>query len=171
MHSVHRARGKILFEVFCALSLAASFASAWDQTGSSALLASAAIVALFAIYWSFGMFARDRVEVAAQLAATVADAPEAEVQIAVREEVLAREPEVPSEPEPVAAKPKKQRARKAQKAAVVATVVERPEPVVIEEPVSDGLPLEQLFDAQPFARQARPAFGRRARGPRPLSAV
>jgi hypothetical protein len=175
MHSLHRARGKVLFEVLCALSLAASFAGAWDQTGSSALLASASIMALFAIYWSFGLFARDRVDVTAQPTAAVAqptavaaDAREAEVQTAVQEEVFACEPEVLAEPEPVAARPKKQRARKAQKAAaVVAPVVESPERVANEEPVFDGPPLEQLFDPQPFVRQPR-AFGRKERGPRPL---
>jgi hypothetical protein len=171
MHSQHRARGKVLFEVFCALSLAASFAGAWDQTGSSALLASASITALFAIYWSFGLFARDRVDVVAQPTAAVADAHEAEVQTAVREEVFACEPEVLAEPEPVAARPKKQRARKAQKAAAVVAPVVEPEPVAVVVPVSDGLPIEQLFDPQPFVRQPRSAFGRKERGPRPLSAV
>ena len=171
MQSQHRARGKVLFEVFCALSLAASFVSAWDQTGSSALLASASIMALFAIYWSFGLVARDPVDDAAQRTAAAADAQEAEVQSALQEDVLARELEFPSEPEPVTAGPKKPRARKAQKvAAVVAPVVEPPEPIAIVEPVSDGPPLEQLFDPQPFVRQPR-AFGRKARGPRPLPAA
>lgn len=188
MHSQHRARGKILFEVFCALSSAASFVSAWDQTASSALLASASIMALFAIYWSFGLFARGRAEDVAQPTAAIADAPvvdvapqpvaavaetqEVDVQSVVPEDVFAREPDLPGKPEPVSAKPKKRRAPKAQKAAaVVAPAVERPEPGAIEEPVSDGLHLEQLFDPQPFARQARPAFGRKSRGPRPLSAA
>src|SRR5688572_1340198 len=102
MHSHRRARGKVLFEALCALGLAASFAGAWVETGSSALLASASIVALFAVYWSFGLVARDRVEVPAQPSVAVADIrePEAEVET-VREEVFARVPEVPSEPEPV----------------------------------------------------------------------
>ncbi len=176
MHRHHRARGKTLFEVLCALSLAASFAGAWDQTGSSALLASAAIMALFAFYWSFGLFARDRGDEAAQPIGAVADAHEPGVEIAVQQEVFAcesealaePEPEVVAVPEPVAAAPKKRPARKAKKAA---PVVEQPEPVAIEAPVSDGLPLEPLFDPQPFVRQARPAFGRKARGPRPLSAA
>ena len=185
MHSHHRARGKILFEVLCALSLAASLAAAWDQTGSSALLASASIVALFALYWSFGLFARRRVDVAqpaavvAQPTATVpqpisalVEALKAEVQPAAQEEIFAREAVVPSEPEPAAAAPKKRPARKAKKAAtVVAPVVERPEPVAVGEPAPEPFPLEQLFDPQPFVRQARPAFGRKARGPRPLSAA
>lgn len=183
MHSHQRPRGKVLFEVFCALALAASFAGAWDQTGSSALLASAAIMALVATYWSFGLIAREPIVDAAQPTAPVAEATvemaqptvavaephESEVITAVHEEAFAYEPEVPTEPEPVAAAPKKRPARKAKKAAaVVAPVVELPEPVNIEEPAYDGPPLEQLFDPQPFVRQPR-AFGRKSRGPRPMS--
>ncbi len=171
MHRHRRSRGKILFEVFCALALAASFAGAWDQTGSSALLGSAAVIALFALYWSFGLFAREPLGEAAQLPAAVAETQEAELEPAVQAEVFAFEPEVLTEPEPAAAEPKKRRARKAQKVdAVVAPVVAPPEPVTIEELVFDGPPLEQLFDPQPFVRQPR-AFGRKARGPRPLPAA
>ncbi len=170
MHSHRRARGKVLFEALCALGLAASFAGAWAETGSSALLASASIVALFAVYWSFGLAARDRVEEPAQPPVTMAEAPEAKVEPAVREEVLVRAPEIPAEPEPVAPAPKKRAARKTKKAAAdVAPVVEPSEPVAIAPQVSNGLPLEQLFDVQPRVREPRPAFGRKARGPRPLS--
>ena len=125
-------------------------------------------MALFALYWSFGLFARDRYEVVAQPIAAVVDAPQAEVEIVAPEAVFACEPEVVAEPEPVAEPPRKRPARRARKAAaVVAPMVERPEPVAIEEPVLDGPPLEQLFDAQPFVRQPR-AFGRKERGPRPV---
>jgi hypothetical protein len=165
MHSHQRARGKILFEAFCALSLAATFAGAWDQTGSSALLASASIMALVAIYCLFGLASRNRADQIAQPTAVVANAPEAEVQSAVREEAFASEPEVPTVPEPVAAAPKKQRARKTKKAAAdVAPIVERPEPVAFRESISHALPLEPLFEPQPFVRQPRPAFGRKSRG-------
>lgn len=168
MHRHHRGRGKILFEVFCALGLAASFAGAWDQTGSSALLASASIMALFAFYWSFGLFARDGLDDAAKPTAAVAEAPEAQVETAAQVQAFACEPEVPTEPEPVAPAPKKRRARKAKAEAVVAPVVEPPQPVV-HQSVSDGPPVEQLFDPQPFVRQQRPAFGRKSRGPSPLA--
>ena len=193
MHSHRRARGKVLFEVLCALSLAASFAGAWDQTGSSALLASASIMALFAIYWAFGLVGRARADhdaqpsavVAVQPVAAVAEAREAAVEPAVREEVFAREPEVraadrvevfpfepdvPTEPEVVAPAPKKKRARKAKKAAAdAAPVVEQPEPAAFGEQISHA-PIEQLFEPQPFVRQPR-AFGRKARGPRTLPAA
>src|SRR5687768_17751517 len=98
MHRHHRGRGKIFFEVFCALGFAASFAGAWDQTGSSALLASASIVALFAVYWSFGLFARDRLDDVAKPAAAVAEAPavlaQAPAAVAQAPAVLAEAPAV-----------------------------------------------------------------------------
>ena len=172
MHSHHRARGTILFEVFCALSLAASFVVASDQTGSPALLGSASIFGLFALYWSFGLFARNPVAEAAQPPAeplvALAEARQADVEIAVRPPILPRETEIATEPEGVAAAAKKRPARKAKKAAAaVAPVIEQSEPAALAEPVYDGPPLEQLFDPQPFVRQPR-AFGRKARGPRPV---
>ena len=68
MQSHRRSRGKILFEALCGFGLAASFAGAWQQTGASALLTSASIMGLAAIYWSFGLLGRDR-------AALIAAAP------------------------------------------------------------------------------------------------
>lgn len=47
MHSFHHSRGRIVFEVLCALGMAASGVAAWRQTGASALLAAAAIAALY----------------------------------------------------------------------------------------------------------------------------
>ncbi|WP_309661027.1 hypothetical protein [Sphingomonas sp.] len=164
------------------MGLAASFASAWDEIGSPSLLASAAIMSLFAVYWSFGLFARDQSDDATLVAATVADAQEAEAEMVMPQDVLACEPEVlacepemltepePVVAEPVVAEPVKRRARKAKKAVeVAAPLVAQPEPLAVAEPVFDGPPLEQLFDAQPFVRQARPAFGKKARGPRPVA--
>jgi hypothetical protein len=127
-------------------------------------------MSLFSVYWAFGLVGRDTVAEAAPLTATVVDVPAAEVETAVPEEVFAFAPETPPEPEPVAPAPKKPRARKGKKAAAVtAPAVEAPEPAVIEEPVYDGPPLQQLFEPQPFVRQPRPAFGRKSRGPRPVS--
>lgn len=171
MHSHQRARGKVLFEVLCALALAASLAGAWDQTGSSALLAAAAVIALFAIYWAFGLFAREPLNEATQLPAAVAESPEPDLELALPEEVYAPQLALAAEPEPFVPEPKKRRARKAKTAtADVAPMVEPPEPVAIETPVFAGPPPEQLFDTQPFVRQPR-AFGRKARGPRPLPAA
>src|SRR5688572_5696766 len=99
---------------------------------------------LFATYWSFGLFARDRTHQVDQPSAVVAVAPQAEQpsavvavapQLAVEtlrlEEVFARdaeeafalEPEVVAEPQPVAKAAKKPRARKAKKAAADAVAV------------------------------------------------
>lgn len=80
------------------------------------------------------------------------------------------------DPAPVAEPPKKaKKARAARKAAE--QVIRQPAaPAAVEEPVFEGPSyephIEQLFDPQPFARQARPAFGKRPRGPgpRPLPA-
>lgn len=47
MHSFHHSRGRILFEILCALGMAASCVAAWRQTGASALLAAASIAALY----------------------------------------------------------------------------------------------------------------------------
>ena len=179
MHSQRRSRWKVLFEALCAFGLAASFAVAWDQVGAPAFLASAAITALFATYWSFGLFARDRSNHVEQPIAVVAAAPivapQVEAEPAPREEVFAREPEVVAEPElevvaepePVAKAPRKPRARKTKKAADAAS---QPEPAAYSDSAVLGIPLEPLFEPQPFARQPR-AFGRKSRGPRTLPAA
>ena len=130
---------------------------------------------MFAIYWSFGLFARDRSHQAEQPSAVVAAAPvvapQVEVETAPREEVFAREPEVVAKPEPVAKAPKKPRARKAKKAAAdAAPVIEQAEAPTYADSAYQGLPLEPLFEPQPFARQPR-AFGRKSRGPSNLSAA
>lgn len=192
MHSQRRSRWKVLFEALCGLGLAASFAGAWDQTGAPAFLASASITGLFAIYWSFGLFARDRSHQTEQASAVVAAAPQVDQPSAVvavvpqpavetlrleevfareAEEPFAREPEVVAEPDAVVKAPKKPRARKAKKPAADAVpVVEQSEPAGYSDSAHQGLSLEPLFEPQPFARQPR-AFGRKSRGPRNLSAA
>jgi hypothetical protein len=192
MHSQRRSRWKVAFEALCAFGLAASFAAAWDQVGAPAFLASAAITGLFAIYWSFGLFARDRSHQVEQPRAVdvvpqpveqptpvVAVTPQLAVETLRLDEVFARdaeeafasEAEVAAEPKPVAEAPKKPRARKAKKtAADAAPIVEQAEPAAYADSAHQGLPLEPLFEPQPFARQPR-AFGRKSRGPRNLSAA
>jgi hypothetical protein len=184
MHSHRRSRGKILFEAVCGFGLAASFAGAWDQTGASAFLASASIMGLFAIYWSFGLLGRERshqveqpsaaVAVAPQVeqpSAVVAVAPQAEVQTAAHEQAFAREPEVVAEPQPVAKAAKKPRARKAKKVAADAVpIVEQAGPAAFADSAYQALPIEPLFEPQPFAREPR-AFGRKSRVRGPLSAA
>lgn len=72
-------------------------------------------------------------------------------------------PAVQAEPQPRA---KKARVKK------IAEPVAKPAPVFSAAEQHDQH-IEQLFDPQPFARQARPAFGKRSRGPggsRPMPA-
>jgi len=95
-------------------------------------------------------------------------------------------------PEPAVEEKPKRRPKKAkpEAVAIVAEPVADPEPEPVIEPVIHQAPtvfeeapsfedeehhephMEKLFDPQPFARQARPAFGKRPRGPgpRPLPA-
>ena len=47
MHSFQPSRGRILFEVLCALGWVASFVGAWKQTGASALLVAATVAGLY----------------------------------------------------------------------------------------------------------------------------
>ena len=83
----------------------------------------------------------------------------------------APEPLLTADPAPLAVDtPKKARKSRARKIAEPA-VEQAPVAAADEEPGFDHH-IEQLFDPQPFARQARPAFGKRSRGPgpRPLPA-
>lgn len=93
------------------------------------------------------------------------DGPEAHTDVVpfVPEPAVAPAPAVRAEPQPRA---KKTKAKK------VARPGAEPAPVLTEAERHDQH-IEQLFDPQPFARQARPAFGKRSRGPggsRPLPA-
>ena len=164
MHSHRRPRGRISFEVLCALLLAGSFAAAWQESGISALLASASVTLLFSLYWSAGLFARDR----AQPAIAAAEAPAEAADIAAEPAV-----EIVAEPEPVAeAKPKrprKPRAAKRKAEAAIEPAVPAVEQPAVYDPPSDETPhIEPLFDPQPYVRQVRPAFGRKS-GPLPIA--
>ena len=55
MHSVQPSRGRILFEVLCGLTVVASMVGAWQQTGASALLTSAAAAGLFSMVRLFDL--------------------------------------------------------------------------------------------------------------------
>jgi hypothetical protein len=55
MHSFHPSRGRIFFEVLCALAIAASCVGAWQQTGATALLAVAAVAALYGLFHLFDL--------------------------------------------------------------------------------------------------------------------
>ena len=55
MHSFHQSRGRVLFEVFCALAISASCVGAWLQTGAWALLPTAAVAALYGFVHLFDL--------------------------------------------------------------------------------------------------------------------
>ena len=56
MHSFQPSRGRILFEVLCAVGIAASCGGAWMQTGASALLAASSIATLYGLVHFFDLF-------------------------------------------------------------------------------------------------------------------
>ncbi len=181
MTSSQHSRGRTLFEVLCIWGLGGSLAAAWLQTGGTAQLAAAACAALLGLSWCAGLFARRPAEsvsehtfapmvVAAEPAARtfdsadVADEPPPRIEIFSFEPDQAAEPPETVAPEPVA-DPKPKRRRKARPADTSEEpVVDQPiaAPVAFEEPVHE-VHIEPLFEPQPFARQPRPAFGRKSR--------
>ena len=97
MHSFHQPRGRVLFEVFCALAISASCVGAWMQTGAWALLPAAAVAALYGFVHLFDM---DRHKPA--IADDVAnDAPVAEVpsEVPALRDTVQPQPIVHIEPE------------------------------------------------------------------------
>ena len=185
MHSFHQSRGRIVFDAFCALAIAASFAVAWMQTGASAILPAAGVSALYALVRLFDM-----------------RRPRSTVAIEPRPVELAEEPalafpilEQPAEPVPVvdvtqAAEqaPKVKAARRAKsprktggqrvkspEATNVTDFASAPEPQVevfdigepAETPTPAGddeayhAPVTPLFEPEPFVVQQRAVFGRK----------
>jgi hypothetical protein len=59
MRSFHQSRGRLLFEVFCALVVAASCAGAWMQTGAWALLPVALVALLYGVVHAFDLARRN----------------------------------------------------------------------------------------------------------------
>ena len=55
MQSFHHSRGKVLFEISCALAVSASCVGAWMQTGAWALLVAASIAALYGFSHAFDL--------------------------------------------------------------------------------------------------------------------
>jgi hypothetical protein len=97
------------------------------------------------------------------------DEPEAHTDVVP----FVSEPVVAPVPAPVASAEPQPRAKKT-RAKKVAEPVVAPAPAPVQSAAEQhDQHIEQLFDPQPFARQARPAFGKRSRGPggsRPLPA-
>ena len=186
MHSHSRAR--ILFDAFCALAISASFAVAWMQTGSSALLSAAGIAALYGLVHAFDGRRAEPVEPAESqriafeettLDEVPADGasdhvptvhnPPVAVEPAMASEGV--EPEVPQERESRAKARRKvgRRRTSTPKEAKVAEIVPPIAPVEDVEsafsvPIEEGAQphIEPLFEPEPFVRMPRPAFGRKA---------
>ena len=190
MHSSSQSRSRIFFEVFCALAIAASCVGAWMQTGASALLPAAAVAALFGLVHAFDMIGRretvavepQRIDFASGDQCDLPVNEDAAVPPVAVDELfdtdkvieelelvapaLSREVEV-AKPKP----PRKGRGRRAS-ATKKAKVVELVRPEEAEE-AEVALPvpseeagythIEPLFEHEPFVRQQRMVFGRKAR--------
>ena len=181
MHSFRPSRSRILFDVFCALAISASCVSAWMQTGAQALLAAAAVAALYGVVHAFGLgghkpratvdqpeseAATDPVfEFAAAQPAAASQQPE--MAGAVEEAQLA-EPAAPK----ASRSPRSKATRKSNARRVAAPeeakITELAPPAEAEvpwpTPPEEAAPLhiEPLFEPEPFVRMPRQAFGRKA---------
>jgi len=183
MHSFHHSRGRIFFEVLCALGISASFVGAWTQTGASALLPAAAVALLYGLVHMFDMFRRRPAAPKPEAVEVAAEQPVAAVQPVLADSV----PEVTELAEPASLPARKARqpkaSRKKAKAAEVARAEEgrtveivpdeMPEPVELlaEDPTAEEpMPVAEehhasvtpLFEPVPFVRQPRTGFGRKA---------
>jgi hypothetical protein len=191
MHSFRHSRARILFEVACAFGVSASSVWAWMQTYASAFLPAAAITALYGLVHAFDMVRRrpavgesasaESATDQGDLLASLEFAPPGPVP---NDEPEFAEPLVEAVPETDAKrnrKSSKQRGRRnGPEAELEATRVENepvaaePEPELAEpEPqlhvvdnapeAPEYYPATPLFEAEPFVRQQRAAFGRKAR--------
>ena len=182
MHSFHHSRGRIFFEVLCALGISASFVGAWMQTGASAMLPAAGLALLYGLVHMFDMVRRrpaapkpEAVEIAAEQPAAVAQ-PVIEVLPEFAELV---EPAAPPARKTRQPKAPRKKAKVAdvlpiEEAKVAETALEEPaivEQIPDEEPAAEEpMPFEEehhasvtpLFEPVPFARQQRTGFGRKS---------
>lgn len=181
MHSFHQSRGRIAFDVLCALALAASCAAAWAQTGVSAFLAMSCVAIAYGLVHATALRRQPAVagvencetlgdqqgDLLAQLES--ADRPPRTEAAPSVEVVSIAAPEAPAEklsPEP--ARPRSRKKKVSTKAPV--TPEAQPEQAgantaTIQYP---GLeeehhpPIAPLFEPQPLVRQQRTVFGRKA---------
>ena len=161
MHSFHHSRGRILFEVLCALAVSVSCVQAWMQTGASALLGAAAAAALYGIVHLFDLRGPvPAVELAAPHAEPIITRPVV-VEEAMPAEPAAAEPKAKAARKTAARKPKAKPVKAAEP-----TPEPQPEPEAdtsLTEVEHDPVPLAPLFQPEPFLRQQqRGMFGRKA---------
>lgn len=167
MHSFHQSRGRIAFEVLCTLTVSASCAAAWMQTGATAFLPAAAAAGLYGL-WHLTDMRR-----AAERPATSEEAKPA-VTAPVEAVQAGRVPATEAKDTP---KPKKRSRKKQADATEIVEPVETanpapgsdfPDRASIEEELRPSVdeefhpPIAPLFETKPFAHQQRPAFGRKA---------
>ena len=189
MHSFHQSRGRILFESFCALAISASCIGAWTDLGTLAFLPAAAVSALYGLVRLFDMRGRKPAAALGFANATVAGEIQGDllayVPPAQAEPVVEVWPaavgEAATEPEnaqmveetgpeseaskPAAKKPARPRRKKPVKALqVIAETVEDVPALVAEPMVEETIhaPVSPLFEPEPFVRQQRTVFGRKA---------
>lgn len=186
MHSFRQSRSRILFDVFCALAISASCVAAWMQTGAQALLAAAAVAALYGVVHAFDLGGRNpraavdqpesggakdpQFDFAAAQPAPASQQPEtAEV---VEEPAEPAAPKASRRPRTKAARKSKARLPDAPDEAKVtesalpaeaepAPLVEAEVPLPMPSEVAH-LHIEPLFEPEPFVRMPRQAFGRKA---------
>ena len=190
MHSFQHSRARILFEVACTFGVSASCVWAWMQTYASAFLPAAAITALYGLVHAFDMVRRRPAE-SVKTAATATGQGDLLVHLEAGEsEIVADEkPQFSQPPTEVVAKTEPKRKRKSPRRdaapeAKPEVVAEEPAPEVeaVQEPVpevaevrpamhvvdtapdeTEYVPATPLFEPEPFLRQQRAAFGRKAR--------
>ena len=184
MHSFHHSRGRILFDVFCAIAVSASLAGAWIQTGASALFGSAAISALYGFVHLFDVRRpadeqAHETEAPAQISVDTAlpdPLPPAEAIVAAEPQRV--EPAAPeAKPAGKAKAPRKSGGRRARapKSAEVVQLAPQAEADFAEAAPTEEAEVEALFPAEdmhphiaplfepePFARMPRRAFGRKS---------
>lgn len=185
MHSFHQSRGRIFFEVVCALTVGASCYGAWTQTGAWALLPASAAAALYGLVHLFDLKRpRPATSVEPQCIAfddgTSSDLPIAapsEPASPVAEALEAVEAALEAEPArprtPRATKPRRTKTMRkggrragdeSEPVAAAAPAPRQEEEAVSPTPFDEAVHsnIEPLFEPEPFVRMPRPAFGRKA---------
>ena len=177
MHSFHHSRGRILFEVACALGISASCVWAWMQTYATAMLPAAAIAALYGLVHAFDMVRRS--PAVAQSVEAVEPATDqgdllANLEFGEAVPVINEEPEVAEPPAEVVAETAMKRKRRAPRPTgsrrdrrepepEVAQIVPGPEPEIVaaaaeaEPEVAEPEPAMRLVDSAPDEPEYVPA--------------
>jgi hypothetical protein len=185
MHSFQPSRGRILFEVFCALAISASCVGTWMQTEAWAMLPGALVALLYGLIHAFDMrghkaavlvepqridFTPDPQEAAP--ARQVDSAPPALADQLLTSDTAVEQAAI----KPAASKTGKGRRTKAlgkgnARSASVPKGAKTAEPARLESPeLAVVAPHEEaahhslapLFEPEPFARQRHTVFGRKA---------